>query len=91
MATTLFPFTPSVTQNFSFQPTLDGQQYNAIVTWSLFGQRWVVNIYSLQGVWVLSKPLRSSPQNYNINLIEGYFTTSSLVYREASNNFEVSP
>ena len=71
--------------------TLDGQQYNAIVTWSLFGQRWVVNIYSLQSVWVLSKPLRSSPQNYNINLIEGYFTTSSLVYREASNNFEVSP
>ena len=89
--TTLTQFTPTVTTNFSFQPTLDGQQYSVIVTWSLFGQRWILNVYSLQGALILQKPLRGSPLNYDINLIKGYFTTSTLVYRTASNNFEVSP
>jgi len=28
---------------------------------------------------------------YNINLVEGYFNTSTLVFREASQQFEVSP
>lgn len=84
-------FSPSINRNFSFVPTLDGQQYNCVMTWSLAGQRWIVNLYSLSGQLVLSKPLRSSPQNYNINLVEGYFQTSQMVFREASNTFEVSP
>lgn len=90
MATTLTQFTPAVNQNFSFQPTLDGQQYAVVVTWQLFGQRWVVNVYTLQGSLVVAKPLRSSPDDYDINLVEGYFTTSTLVYRASSNNFEVT-
>jgi len=89
--TMLTQFTPNINQNFSFQPTLDGQQYNVIVTWSLFGQRWIVNVYTLQNVLILQKPLTGSPSGYDINLIEGYFTTSSLIYRVATNNFEVSP
>jgi hypothetical protein len=89
--TTLTQFAPTVNQNFSFQPTLDGAQYSAIITWSLFGQRWILNVFTLQGVLVLQKPLRGSPLDYDINLIEGYFTTSALVYRVASNNIEVSP
>lgn len=89
--TTLTQFTPTVNQNFSFQPTLDGQQYSVVLTWALFGQRWVLNVYTLQGVLVLQKPLRGSPDDYSINLIEGYFTTSSLVYRVSTNNFEVTP
>lgn len=84
-------FAPQVTQNFSFLPTFDGQQYNVIVTWNLFGQRWIVNVYTLQGSLVVQKPLVASPDDYNINLIEGYFTTSTLVYRGSSNNFEVNP
>ena len=89
--TTLTQFAPTTNQNFAFQPTLDGQQYSVIVTWSLFGQRWILNVFTLQGVLVLQKPLRGSPLNYDINLIEGYFTTSSLIYRVASNNIEISP
>lgn len=90
MATTLVPFTPTLNTNFSYLPTLDGVQYNMIVTWSLFGQRWILNIYTLSGNLVLSKPLRSSPDYYDINLIQGYFTTSTLVFRESSNNFEIT-
>jgi hypothetical protein len=50
-----------------------------------------VNVYTLQGVLVCERPLTGSPPDYDINLIAGYFTTSSLVYRVSSNNFEVSP
>jgi hypothetical protein len=89
--TTLTQFAPTINQNFSFQPTLDGQQYNVVVTWNLFGMRWVINVYTLQNVLILQKPLTGSPPDYDINLIEGYFITSTLVYRVASNNFEVSP
>lgn len=89
--TTYTQFTPTINQNFSFQPTLDSQQYNVIIKWNLFGKRWVLYVYTLQNQIVLQKPLRSSPPEYDINLIEGYFTTSTLVYRQSTNNFEVSP
>lgn len=89
--TTLFPFTPTVSQNYTFQPTLDGQVYNVEVTWSLFGQRWLVNCYDLSNNLIFARPLRSSPNNYDINLAAGYFVSSSLVYREQTRNFEVSP
>jgi len=88
---TLTQFTPTINQNFSFLPTLDGQQYNVIVTWNLFGQRWVVNVYTLGGTLVLQKPLRGSPPDYDIDLIKGYFTTSTMIFRADSNNFIVAP
>lgn len=89
--TTLTQFAPSVSQNFEFQPTLDGQVYSIIVTWSLFGQRWLVNCYDLSGNLVFARPLRSSPNNANINIAGGYFKISTLIYREQTRNFEVSP
>lgn len=89
--TTLTQFTPSLTQNFTFQPTLDGQEYSVVVTWGLFGKRWIVNVYTLQGVLVMERPLVGSPPDYDIDLVQGYFSTSSLVYRVSTNNFEVSP
>lgn len=87
----IYPFTPSTVQNFAFQPTLDGQQYSCVVTWSLFGQRWILEVYTLAGGLVLQKPLAGSPQDYDIDLIQGYFTISTMVFREASNAFEVAP
>lgn len=89
--TTVTLFSPTIDQNFSWQPTLDGQQYTALVTWSLFGQRWILNVYALSGVLVMTKPMTASPVESDINLLAGYFTTSTLVYRESSNAFEVTP
>ena len=89
--TTQTQFTPSVSQNFTFQPTLDGQVYNVTVTWSLFGQRWLVNCYDLSGNLVFARPLRSSPNAVDINIASGYFKISQLVYREQTRNFEVTP
>ena len=89
--TTFTQFTPAVDSNFSFSPTLDGLQYTVVVTWGLFGQRWIMNLYTLQNVLIVTIPLTGSPDGYDINLVEGYGYTSTLVYRAPTNNFEVSP
>ena len=160
---TVFPFQPTQQAPFQFQPTLDGQTYNAIITWNLFG-RFYLNLYSLSNVLVVCEALVGSPVGINIqsltwlqgnailtcslphgfkpgstatltvqncapasyngvfsmlavsdtvlsysiataldpasqlgsvtsdiNLIQGYGFTSTLVYRTASQQFEVSP
>lgn len=86
--TTYIPFVPSSSANFQFQVTLDGTVYTGIVTWSLFGQRYYLNLYTSAGALVVALPLIGSPVDYNISLTAGYFTTQ-LVYRVQSNSFEV--
>jgi hypothetical protein len=161
--TTFVDFVPSTVAPFSFQATLDGQVYNVIVTWSLFGRRYYVNVVALDGTIVVSLALVGSPTgvaiqelswlrgkaiavtavphgydvgrivgltvsgaapdafnglvdavitgpdsfswalstdpgaatafgtvSYNLSLTAGYFD-STLVYRQAANQFEVSP
>jgi hypothetical protein len=58
---TPFPFNPTAQATFTFSPTLDGQQYQGIVTWSLFGQRYYLNLYSLSNVLVVARALVGSP------------------------------
>lgn len=85
---TIIPFQPSQTANFQFSATLDGVSYNVVVTWNLFGERFYINIYTAQGELVVYLPLIASPDDFNISMTAGYFTTT-LVYRESSNQFEV--
>lgn len=89
MTTAYFPFAPTTSANFTFTPTLDGTEYTVLVNWSLFGNRWIINVFTLQGVLVFQKPLRTSPDGSNINMAEGYFTSTQLVYRASSDTFEV--
>lgn len=89
--TTYVPFTPALNTLFSFQPTLGGSLYNLYVTWNMAGQRWYLNIADLQQNLVLAEALISSPDDYDINLIENYIAGSTLVFRTSSQNFEISP
>lgn len=168
--TTYVDFVPSSSAPFQFQPTLDGQVYNAVVTWNISvlstaaPQRYYINLYALDGTLIFALPLIGSPTGfeieslswangsvtvttttphgyrigqtialtissctptayngvfnclilspsnfsyplpsnpgvetslgnviYNINLASGYFQTSTLVFREASQQFEVNP
>jgi len=89
--TTLVNFNPNAFANFQFNPTLDGVTYVAICTWNLYGQRYYINIYDNNGTLIMSRPIIASPNDYDINLLFGYFQTSTLVYRASSNNFEISP
>jgi len=88
--TTFISFNPSPSANFQFSPVLDNINYNAICTFNVYGQRYYIQIYDLTGNLVLSRPLIASPDDYNINLVIGYFTTSTLVYRASSGNIEVT-
>lgn len=76
--------------NFEFQATLDDQNHNVIVTWSIYGQRYYVNIFDDNNVRVVTMPLIGSPDDYDISMTAGY-TNSTLVYRESLMQFEISP
>ncbi len=58
---TVFPFNPTGQAAFVFSPTLDGQQYQGIVTSSFFGQRYYLNLYSLSNELVVALALVGSP------------------------------
>jgi hypothetical protein len=65
--TTYFNFTPSVTAAYQFQPTLDGQVYNCIILWSLFGQRYYIQIADLSGNIIVYEALTGSDTGVNIS------------------------
>lgn len=161
--TTYTNFVPSTVAPFEFQPVLDGQTYRVVVTWLLFGARFYINVFALDGTLVVSRALVGSPSgialqalswagglvtatasaphgyrigsiveltisgaapdayngqvqayivspvaftyplasdpgmasvfgaaSYNLNLVGGYFS-STLVYRAATQQFEVNP
>lgn len=56
-----FPFTPSTVSAPLFKPTLDGVIYACTVTWNLSGQRYFINVSTLQGVAIVSLALVASP------------------------------
>lgn len=85
-----FPFTPSSTQPFEFQPILDGVQYVALIKWNLFGRRYYLELYQVDGTRVITTAVVGSPLDYDISLVGGLFE-STLVFREQSQQFEVSP
>lgn len=66
---TLFSFLPLSAAPFQFQPTLDGSVYNVVVTWNLFGRRYYVNIYQLDGTLVACLPMVGSAGGVNIQSI----------------------
>lgn len=77
--TTYFPFVPNAQSPFEFQPTLDGQEYTAIVTWNLFGQRYYLNVNQLSGPLVFSLPLLGSPDGAGIQALSWSFGTATAV------------
>jgi hypothetical protein len=89
--TTLTFFNPQPNQNFTFQPTLDGITYVAVCTYNIYSQRYYITIYDTSRNVILYQPIIGSPPDFDINLIFGYFKTSTLIYRAITGNFEVSP
>lgn len=60
--TTVVNFSPSSTAAppFQFQATLDDAQYNVTTTWNILGQRWYVNLYTLSGSRLMTRPVIGS-------------------------------
>lgn len=81
-------FTPNPYSNFQFQATFDGTNYTVIVTWNIYGQRYYVNVYTLNNRRVFSLPIIGSPKDANISMTAGYFSTQ-FIYRESMQQFEI--
>jgi len=91
MEPTYVSFQPGPTQAFSFQATLDGQQYLVVITWSLFGQRYYLNVLTLQGVAVVvNYPMVGSPPWANINLLGPWFDTE-MIWRPDLGQLVINP
>jgi hypothetical protein len=89
--TTFVDFVPSVISPFQFRATFDGSTYNVVIVWNLYGQRYFVNVYDLSQNLIFSIGLKNSPIGYDINILWGYFETSTLVYRTPNAQFEIGP
>lgn len=71
--------------------TLDNAPYTAAATWNVYGQRWYLTLTDQNANVVWSGALVGSPMNAPIYLAPGIFSTSTLLYREDTSNFEVNP
>lgn len=60
MPTQYFTFTPQPKGPYQFQPTLDGNDYQAEVKWNIFGQRWYISLDAPNGIRVFNQALVGS-------------------------------
>lgn len=88
MTAQITPFAPSTSSNFQFSATLDGNPYTVICTFNTYGQRYYINVFDTTQARVLTRPVVGSPDDYDISLTLGFFTTK-IVYRASTGNFEV--
>lgn len=89
--TTYVLFRPAPGDPFKFTASLDGVGYSMTVTWNVFGQRWYLSCIGVNGLVVFHMPLIGSPDEYDINLIGGYFEASQMIFREYPRRFEITP
>lgn len=55
-----YPFVENLAQNFTFNPTLDGNNYVATITWNVAGQRYYLNLVDVSGNLVICAAVVSS-------------------------------
>lgn len=95
--TTYTLFQPTSVAKFTFSPTLNNITYTIQIPWSIAGQRWYFNLLDFANNTVIYAALISSPNDYDINLIAGYSDTSgspftsTLIFRDETQQFEVTP
>ncbi len=65
----LYPFTPAIGQNITFNPVLNGNTYTANITWNVFGQRWYLNLYDANNNLIIATAVVSSDDTHPINSI----------------------
>lgn len=91
MTTVPLTLNNSASPPFSYPFTLDGASYTGSVIWNLAAQRWYFLLTDQLGSQTWLGPLIGSPLNADIPLAAGIFTTSMIVFREDTGNFEITP
>jgi hypothetical protein len=67
--TVYYDYVPSPVSPFTFSPTLDGVVYQCSVTWGLAGARPYLNIYAVDGTWILTTALVGSPTGISLQAL----------------------
>lgn len=90
---TTYPFAPvdSAFPPWQSQMTLDGTSYKVVAYWNIYGQRWYITLTDAQNNVKWTGPVIGSSDSFNVYLAPGIFTTSTLLYRVSTGNFEVWP
>lgn len=90
---TSIAFTPSNASAppFQAQVIMDGNPYVLAAMWNFYRGDWYVSLTDQNGNLVMNQPLVGSPDDYNIPLFPGIFTTSTLVYIVSTGYFIQSP
>lgn len=88
---TTIAFLPNALIGFQFQATLDGNSYQCSVSWNIAAQRWYITIYDSGGNVVVCRSLVASTIQNPINLVYGYFFTSTLVFYDSTQTFVITP
>ena len=90
--TTIVPFTPDpvAAPPFSAIVTLDGASYSLVTAWNFYSSRWYYSLTDQFGNLTINAPLIGSPPDSDIFLVPGVFTTSTLLFRVATQSFEIT-
>jgi hypothetical protein len=77
----VFPFTESILQPYTFNPTMDQRVVAARVVWSLFGKRYYLRMSELTGTPIFLLPVIGSLEGFSVlslNWLRGqvYMTTT---------------
>jgi len=76
---TIIPFIPSNLIVPTIQVTLDGSPYKLVVTWNVSAQRYYINLYDMDGNWIITTPLIGSPPNRMVESVK-YVLAENRVY-----------
>ncbi|MCU6240796.1 phage baseplate plug family protein [Enterobacter asburiae] len=90
MSTVLYPFSGNEQKSMVFTPVLDGMVYHCQMKWNLAAQRWYLDVSDNSGNRVLTIPAVASPVGYDINLLVGAFQNTTMVWRYATSQIEVT-
>jgi hypothetical protein len=91
MTTIAFLPSPTATPPFQATVTLDGNSYSLVTMWNLYRGDWYYSLTDQNGNLVVNQPLIGSPPGADILLTPGLFTTSTLVFRVSTQQFEIGP
>lgn len=86
-------FTPAnnASPPFSATVTLDGGTYTLSVFWNIYRPGWYYSLTDQSGSVAITAALIASPPTANIYLAPGVLATSTLLYRDGTGNFEITP
>jgi len=83
------PFDPSLFQNFSFSPELDGDTYFCEVQWLSVTERWWLELRDSSQAVICYQPLIASCDCGDIQLFAQLKFNTNIIYRASAKAFEI--